>query len=138
MPKPKTSSGYSQTFFNLLELASKKDEFELKFPDKKKAESFRFRFYAFREALKRDLKKEKLPERKEIFQEQVDIAVSMTMKLRKEGDEVWLDINPAKKITDEMEIDINAQIFNQMVPEEDVSGFVADEYAHDSESSLDV
>lgn len=88
MPAPKTASRFGTEYFRLLTIARHKFDsgesfFYLPMTEQSMASRTRFRFYAFRKALERDMLKHNDPETRKEREEQFKIADIMRLKLEK-------------------------------------------------------
>lgn len=85
MPAPKTASLYEAEYFRILYAARQKFEagetfFSIPFPDSKTAEKVRFRFYSFRNAIRREAAKHPDLEVRKERQEQQKVADTIRIR----------------------------------------------------------
>lgn len=143
MANPKHPGGYSQMWWNLVEVFRKKpDGFSFSFTEKKDADKMRFRFYAFREAVKRGVK-DKDKELAEQCMEALPYLTNMKMFIKtEENGTISVAVRPAKLISNVTEQAVNGQLMSMLAgvadEEEETSSFDTEDVDTSGQSSLDV
>lgn len=143
MPNPRNASGYSQVWWNLVDVFKKKpDGFTINFEDGNDAQKFRFTFYAFREAVKRGSQNKK-DDMGEECMEAYPVLMNIKMLIKASDDGTTnLLIRPARKIIDTQEQAVNGQLMGLMEQiadrEVEMATFDTSDIKDKEASSLDI